>query len=171
MDFGAKRVPLNLSPDKVPQQQAFPFKTVSVWTGREKLTSDTGSCIRYHAQKTLTWEEFNAAEILTDTQFEHVNWVTVHNALTSVPRMFQFWACKQVWEIAGTNREQARWSDVSPLCPSCMQIPKTCGHVLHCSHEGCIVALQTTITLLDQWMKRNNTDPDLRKCIYEYAMG
>jgi hypothetical protein len=156
VDFGAKRVLLNLSPVKLPRQQAFPLKTVSVWAGMEKLTSDIGSCIRYHAQKTLSREEFNAAGILTHVQFKRVDWATVHDALTSVPRMFQVWACKQVW---------------GRLCPSCMQIPKTCGHILHCSHEGRVMAPQTTIMLLDQWMKRNNTDPDLRKCIYKYAMG
>jgi hypothetical protein len=32
-------------------------------------------------------------------------------------------------------------------------------------------ALLATITLLDQWLKGNDTDPDLRECIYEYAMG
>ena len=25
--------------------------------------------------------------------------------------------------------------------------------------------------MLDKWMKLNDTDPDLRECIYEYAMG
>ena len=32
-------------------------------------------------------------------------------------------------------------------------------------------ALLATITLLDQWLKGNDTNPDLRECIYEYAMG
>ncbi len=91
--------------------------------------------------------------------------------LTTVPRMFQVWACKQVWGIAGTNREQARWSDISPLCPSCMQVPETCSHILHCPHDGRVEELHTMISLLDRWMKLNNTDPDLRECIYEYSMG
>jgi hypothetical protein len=25
--------------------------------------------------------------------------------------------------------------------------------------------------MLDKWMKLNNTDPDLRECIYEFLMG
>ena len=85
--------------------------------------------------------------------------------------MFQVWACKQVWGIAGTNRELARWSDTSPLCPSCRQVPETCSHILHCPHEGRVEVLHTTITLLNKWMKIGNRDPDLRECIYEYAMG
>ena len=85
--------------------------------------------------------------------------------------MFQVWACKKVWSIVGTNYETSRWLAVSPLCPSCMQIPETCGHILHCRQVGWVEALQVTIKLLDQWMKRRGTDPDLRDCIYKYPMG
>ena len=31
--------------------------------------------------------------------------------------------------------------------------------------------LLAAIKRLDQWMKTQATDPDLRECIYEYAMG
>jgi hypothetical protein len=170
-DFGAKRVLLNHNPDDLPRQQQFPLEPISVWAGREKMTSDTGSSVRFHAHKNLAGKEFNAAGILTLQQFSRVDWEIVHSALTTVPRMFQVWACKQVWGIAGTNREQARWSNVSPLCPSCRQAPETCCHVLHCPHDGRVKALHATISLMDQWMKQNNTDPDLRDCIYEYATG
>jgi hypothetical protein len=34
-----------------------------------------------------------------------------------------------------------------------------------------VEALQATINLLDKWMRRRATDPDLRECIYEYATG
>jgi hypothetical protein len=100
-----------------------------------------------------------------------VDWDIVHDALTTVPRLFQVWACKQVWGFAGTNRELSQWSDVSPLCPSCLQTPETCGHILTCAHAGRVAALQSTIKLMDKWMKWHGTDPDLRDCIYEYCMG
>ncbi len=111
-----------------------------------------------------------AAGILSHTQFNQVDWEIVHRTLSTVPRMFQVWVCKQVWSIAGTNYETLRWLAVSPLCPSCMQVPETCSHILHCCHAGWVEALHVTIKLLDQWMKRRGTDPDLRDCIYEYAM-
>jgi hypothetical protein len=103
------------------------------------MTSDTGSSVWFHAHKNLAWKEFNAAGILPFQQFDQVDWVIVHMALTTVTRMFQVWACKQVWGIAGTNREQARWSDVTPLCPSCRLV----------------------------WMKQSNMDPNLQDCIYK----
>ena len=171
VDFGAKRVLLQLAPEELPRQRPFPLETISVWAGKEKITSDTGASIQFHAHKNLAWSEFNDAGILTHTQFSKVDWDIVHDALTTVPRMFQVWACKQVWSIAGTNREQSRWSDINPLCPSCMQVPKTCGHILQCAHAGRVDTLQSTIKLLDQWKKRQGTDPDLRDCIYDYCMG
>ncbi len=127
VDFGAKRVLLQLAPKELPRQQSFPLQAISVWAGKEKMTSDTGASIQYHAHKNLARFEFDAAGILSHTQFSKVDWDIVHDALTTFPRMFQVWACKQVWSIAGTNREQSRWLDISPLCPSCMQVPKTCG--------------------------------------------
>ena len=135
------------------------------------MTSDTGASIRFHAHKRLAQSEFESAGVLSRAQFEKVDWDIVHDALTAVPRLFQVWACKQVWGIAGTNRELSRWSDVSPLCPSCLQTPETCGHILTCPHAGRVSALQSTIKLMDKWMKRHGTDPDLRDCIYEYCMG
>ena len=170
-DFGAKRVLLSLEADRLPRQQKFPLEAVCVWAGREKMTSDTGHYIRYHANLQLARGEMAAASLLTTTQFDLVDWQMVHKTLCGVPRMFQVWACKQVWSIAPTNYELSRWSPRCPLCPSCRQVRETCAHVLHCTHEGRVDALHATIKLLDQWMKKRTTDPSLRECIYEYATG
>ena len=162
-DFGAKRVLLRHDAADLPRQQKFPLEAVCVWAGREKMTSDTGHYIRYHAHQQLAREELAAAGILTKVQFDLVDWQVVHSTLSGVPRMFQVWACKQVFSIAPTNYELSRWSTQCPLCPSCMQVRETCAHILHC--------ILATIKLLDQWMKTRATDTDLRECIYEYATG
>ena len=170
-DFGAKRVLLRHDAADLPCQQKFPLEAVCVWAGREKMTSDTGHYIRYHAHQQLAREELAAAGILTKVQFDLVDWQVVHSTLSGVPRMFQVWACKQVFSIAPTNYELSRWSTQCPLCPSCMQARETCAHILHCTHAGRVDALLATIKLLDQWMKTRATDTDLRECIYEYATG
>ena len=170
-DFGAKRVLLRHDAADLPRQQKFPLEAVCVWAGREKMTSDTGHYIRYHAHQQLAREELAAAGILTKVQFDLVDWQVVHSTLSGVPRMFQVWACKQVFSIAPTNYELSRWSTQCPLCPSCMQVRETCAHILHCTHAGRVDTLLATIKLLDQWMKTRATDTDLRECIYEYATG
>ncbi len=170
-DFGAKRVLLNLDANELPCQERFPLEAICASADREKMTLDTGHHIRYHAHRQLAREEFDAAKVLTTAQFDLVNWQMVHITLSLVPRMFQVWACKQVWSIPPTNYELSRWMTQCPLCPSCMQVKETCAHVLHCTHTGQVDALHATIKLLDQWMKRRATDPDLRECMYEYATG
>jgi hypothetical protein len=171
VDFGAKRALLRLDTNNLPQQQKFPLEAICVWVGREEKTLDTGHHIRYHAHRHLAQGEFAAAGVLTITQFDPVDWQMVHNTLSMVPRMFQVWACKQVWSIAPTNYELLHWTTTSPLCPSCMQVTETCMHVLHCNHAGQGDTLLAMIKLLNQWMKTRATDPDLQEGIYEYAMG
>jgi hypothetical protein len=170
-NFGAKRVLLNLDADELPRQVRFPLEAICAWAGREKMTSDIDHHIQYHAHQQLAREEFDAARVLTTAQFDLVNWQMVHITLSSLPQMFQVWVCKQVWSIALTNYKLSRWMTWCPLCPSCMQVEETCVHVLHCTHAGRVDALHATIKLLDQWMKRHVTDPNLRECIYEYATG
>jgi hypothetical protein len=133
------------------------------------MTPDKGHHIRYHAHHHLARGGFAAAGVLTN--FDLVNWQMVHNTLSTVPRMFQVWACKQVWSISLTNHELLHWTTMSPLCPSSMQVTETCAHVLHCNHAGQVDAYLAMIKLLNQWMKARVTNPDLQECIYEYAMG
>ena len=88
--------------------------------------------------------------------------------------MFQIFACKQVFDVAGTKKWLARF-DTSKMksskCPSCLQATKTAEHVLLCQHAGRVDELLSTIKLMDRWMKSERTEPILRKCIYHYAMG
>jgi hypothetical protein len=169
-NFGAKRVLLPHDTANLPRQDKFLLEAVCIWAGREKMTSDTGHYIRFHAHQQLAREEFAAAGILTKVRFDFMDWHVVHSTLSGVPRMFQVWACNQVFSIAPTNYELSRWSTQCPLCPSCMQVRETCAHILHWTHAGRVDALLATIKL-DQWMKKRETDPDLQECIYEYATG
>jgi hypothetical protein len=88
--------------------------------------------------------------------------------------MFQVFACKQVFDVAGTNQWLARFDKLktkSPQCPSCLQVTETAEHVLSCQHAGRVDVLLSTIKLMDHWMKSERTEPTLRECIYHYAMG
>jgi hypothetical protein len=52
-----------------------------------------------------------------------------------------------------------------------MQVRNTCAHVLFCDHAGCVETLKHTIDLLEQWLSKGDTEPDLLDCIAEYAYG
>jgi hypothetical protein len=173
-DFAAKRVILQLSPVNLPRQVCLPLEYVSLWAGNDKITSDNADRLRFYAHRQIARVEFHNAKILLRHQFDKIDWEIVHRALTHVPKMFQIFACKQVFDIAGTNYWLAlfdKTNDTSPLCPSCFQTTETASHILQCDHSGRVEVLIGTIKLLDKWMKNNNTDPKLRECIYHFAMG
>jgi hypothetical protein len=58
VDFRAKRALLKLDALNLPRQQPFPLEAISVFAGREKMTSDTGPYLRYFAHHQLAKEEF-----------------------------------------------------------------------------------------------------------------
>jgi hypothetical protein len=98
----------------------------------------------------------------------------VHRTLNKeVPWLFQVWACKQVMNIAATNknlrrRQRKGWSN---KCPCCTIHVETAEHILLCPKEGRIEAFQlaTTATALERWLNEADTDPDLADCIVEYV--
>ncbi len=49
VDFGAKWALLELDALDLPWQEPFPLEAISVFAGREKMTSDTGPFLRYYA--------------------------------------------------------------------------------------------------------------------------
>ena len=79
----------------LPKQQPFPPEPMCLFIDGEKMTSDTGSHVRYAAHKCLAREFFNSYKVLFPNQFDEVDWKNVNHTLTDcVPRLFQVWACK-----------------------------------------------------------------------------
>ena len=58
----------------------------------------------------------------------------------------------------------------SAFCSSMGVVP-TVSRYSSTLSSSWVKALHAMISLMDQWMKQNNTDRDLRDCIYEYATG
>ena len=62
-------------------------------------------------------------KILDADAFDEVAWRQVFNTLHSLPRLFQIWACKQVTNIAATNKREHQIKKRKkiyhdPRCPS-----------------------------------------------------
>ncbi len=56
----------------------------------------------FGAHQQLAKAFFNNCKILSNVQFESVDWISVHHTLHNLPWLFQVWAAKQVLGIAGT---------------------------------------------------------------------
>jgi hypothetical protein len=125
-----------------------------------------GPQARYLAHLKIARQKFHQMNILDVHVFDLVDWEMVHKTLHNVPKLFQQWACEQVMGIVGTMA----WDKTEcKKCPSCMQVLDTCAHVLFCDHAGRVKTLKHTIDLLEQWLGKGDTEPDLLDCIAEYT--
>jgi hypothetical protein len=103
--------------------------------------------------------------------FDEVDWPHVHRTLNEeVPQLFQVWACKQVMNIAATNKNLSwkhhdGWSD---KCPCCTIHVENAEHILLCPEVGRVEAFQLCTTALEWWLDKADTNPDLTDSIVEY---
>ncbi len=90
-----------------------------------------------------------------------------------VPRLFQVWACKQVMNLAATNKN-LHWrhrDGRSNKCPCCTLHVETAKHVILCPEDGRAEVFMRLSELLKWWLYNVNTDPELAECILEYVQG
>ena len=74
-------------------------------------------------------------------------------ALKEAPRMFQFWASKQVMDVAGVSKNLAKYkSRQSKMCPSCDRAIETCANVLAYREEGRVKNLSNSLRLCSGWL-------------------
>jgi hypothetical protein len=96
----------------------------------------------------------------------------VHSALHHVPKMFQIFACKQIFDIsANFHFYNKRDKSISPMCPSCTIARKTAGHILRCGEEGRVNALHKFSENIMLWMVTVGMDRDLIFLIGKFIQG
>ena len=148
----------------------FPLEPLAIFIGKDKLTMDMAGEIRFWEQKQISETVFDKLRLMLPEQFHEVAWRHVHGAVLETPRMFQIWACKQVTNIAGVNRNLSKYmKDQCPKCPSCDVEEETCHHMACCKREGRVKTLLETIQILDDWMKSVGTLDTLRRYLIKYA--
>ena len=110
-DGHAKRVIWELDGDELPPQKEFPLEAVAVFVGQKKMASDAGNSLCFWTYLRLAISTFFTLGVMSGQGFDEVAWRQVYNALHSVPRLFQLWACKQVMGEAGTNLNQHQYME------------------------------------------------------------
>jgi hypothetical protein len=171
MDYHAKKAIWETIPDPEAPTKQFPLKPICVHLGKNKLTLDKGERLKFWVQQQQARSFYYNADIIYGPQFDTIDWETVHTTLCRVPCMPQIWACNQVMDIAPANGNRPWEQNLSPLCPSCAQVNKTCSYILFCNHVGRVDVLMKSTDLLEQWLEEADTDPVLHECIVEYARG
>jgi hypothetical protein len=172
VDAGAKRELLSQIERDTHIQLPLPLEPITCFAGRRKITPDTRKFTQFWIHRSLARSALSDLKVVYNNQFDEIAWEHVHAALCSVPRLFQLWACKQVLGLAHTNGTVNKWDrSVDPRCPSCKQAVETTEHVLACTEAGRVEIFLQTVGLLDQWLGKMDTDPDLRTCIVEFCQG
>ena len=174
MDWDAKQELWELVGQLVPQQQALPLESVVVMIGWDKMTSGSEDSINFWCNKILARNALSDPKVhwIDEEQFDEIYWPACYQALVEAPRMFQIFASKQTFGIAGCNVNQAYYTPGhNKMCPSCGVVQETSSHVLHCNEVGRVDVLHKSIDYLDRWLKENGTKRDLRRFLVEYALG
>jgi hypothetical protein len=130
----------------------FPLEPIGITVGEEKLSSETGPLLRFHAHCQLARNLFHRKGILLHDKFDEVDWESVHRTLHTVPRLFQVWATKHVLGIAGTMKFLANQDGRNPTCPSCQACEETCAHITRCLEAGRTEAFSQAVAELSKWL-------------------
>ncbi len=138
------------------------------------MTSDTRAHIQYTAGRQVARTFFHETSRMFTNAFDKVDWPQVHRTLNEeVPWLFQVWACKQVINLAATNKNLLwRHRDGrSNKCPCCTKHVETAEHVILCPEEGRVEVFMQSSLFLEQWLHKVNTDPKLADSTVEYVQG
>jgi hypothetical protein len=171
-DTGAKAILRSQDVTNPPLQEAFLLEPICMFIEGKKMTLDMGAHIRYAARRQVTWSFFHKTRRMSTDAFDKVYWPHVHRTLhEEVSQLFQVWACKQVMNIAATNKNLSwRHRDGrSDKCPCCRIHVETTEHVLLCPEVTRVEAFQLSMTALEWWLDEADTDPDLTDSIVEYV--
>jgi hypothetical protein len=111
--------------------------------------------------------------ILSADQFHEVAWQSVHTTLHGLPKMFQLFASKQVFNTAAVLHNLAKQrghEQFGNICPSCTLVPETCEHILTCSEAGRHQNLNRQIQNIHKWLQEVDTSPDLSYLITAFLL-
>ena len=162
---GAKAILHSQDVTNPPPQEAFLLELICMFVEEKKMTSDTGAHIQYAAGCQVARSFFHKTGRMFPDTFDEVDWPHVHRTLHKVPCLFQVWACKQVMNIAPTNKNRClRHRDGQSDNPC-----QTAEHLLLCLEVGRVEAFQLCTTALERWLDEADADPDLTDSIVEYV--
>ena len=173
-DVAAKREIVESSIEDNLTQRSFPLEPMSLFVHGVKITTESGPTIRFAIHLQEAKSVFEQQKVLNGEQFDLVDWFHVHKCLHKVPKMFSIFACKQVFNLAGTFsnlHKRGEPSVESPICPFCTQTRETAGHVLLCPEAGRVQMLHTLSSELLNWLNSQNAPRDLIYLIVKYIRG
>jgi hypothetical protein len=155
-------------------QREFPLESLTLFVGEDKVTTESGPSIRYEAHLREAKMVFMEREVLQPEQFDLVDWPRVHQTLHDVPKMFQIFLCKQVFDVSANNRylhKRKAAPGNSPMCQSCTTHQECAGHILCCPEEGRVKMLNQLADELLDWLDDGKAPRNLTHLIVAFIKG
>ena len=153
--------------------QLLPHEHIAVYVDKYKQTTDPADSIRYSRSKQLA-KQFLTTEIgWSPTQFDLVDWESLHKCLKSKPEGFKTWLAKQHSNFCATRLQMQRWYGAEDSsCPSCGSPDERAEHLCRCKNGDRRRLLVECTTDLVRWMSiGENTHPDLIIWVERYILG
>jgi hypothetical protein len=160
----------SLFPGTKPTGKCIP-RRISLFVNEHKVTTESGPTVQFEAQRQEARRVFEEREVLLPHQFDLVDWPKVNQTLRDVPKMFQIFACKQVFDVSANNRflhKRNAAPNNSPICNSCTIHEECAGHILSCPEEGRVQMLHKLAEELLDWLDDAGTPRDLTFLIVKY---
>lgn len=151
-----------------------PFEQASIVVGGNKLTSDMGEPIRYllgHIEarrfytqpKDIQDNGVNTGGLgWSEEQFDLVDWENLNDSLRRKPDMFRIWLSKQCMGVNAMRRNVARIDKTDDdICPNCKLVRERSDHLNKCTDIGRTALFDESVSKLESWMGRKQTEPEL----------
>ena len=151
----------------------FPFKTLCVMTGNQKLTGPIRPFILAHHGRRVAKKVFGfgvrGKKLVNEEDFDYVYWDVFPKALQKFPSTFRDWLSKHVTGCCGVNRFLSKWKQgVINKCPSCKGFNEDIRHITTCLDPGRTLLFNEMVDELADWLEANHTPDELVRYFSTY---
>ena len=149
--------------------------TDAIYDSRGRETARTFYCTRKKRSKS---EEFflprrRRKARVKPADFDLIDFDSLDGAMTTWPQMFRVFYTKHITGCCQVNhfRNVCSKGAISAKCPCCQHPDETTAHVLLCENPTRKKLYYESLTKMEAWMKKRETDPRLISMITSYLRG
>jgi hypothetical protein len=155
----------------------FPSEGVKVSIGTKRITGSPKAEITHLWGEQVAQELFYWQGIVHRNNFPLVYWEGTDKVMRGFPEPFRVWITKHVSHFDGMNRILS-WFPATETrakfankCPYCGCTDKSTAHITRCHDKGRTLIFLESITSLIQWLRDQQTDPEVVHLFRHYLSG
>jgi hypothetical protein len=140
----------------------------SIWYGGKKLMSDFTDTLYdlVHLEEAKTY--WKQKDNLSDAAINTVNWDLIGIAMKKTSRPRRIFLSKHASGMCGVGKFMKRWQlRQDDSCPRC-GMAEDSAHVWKCHGEGVEDVWDKSMTNLENWLTKYQTDPDIKHAILSH---